>query len=256
MTGTQLTPGDPRHVGRYTLLGRLGAGGMGVVYLGADEQGRRVAVKVMRQEFADDRQFRVRFAREAAALRAVASAHIVRVLETGGEDARPYLVTEYVAGEPLASRVAEHGPFGPNVGLRLARDLAAAMADIHAAGIVHRDLKPANVLLAPQGPKVIDFGIAQIADATALTRTGMVLGTPGYLAPEQITGGVQGPAVDVFTWGLTVIFATTGRPPFGTGPAEAVLYRVVHADPDVAGVPERLLPAIVAALHKDPALRP
>ncbi|MEU6097705.1 serine/threonine-protein kinase [Streptomyces sp. NPDC047079] len=246
---------DPRTCGGFRLLGRLGAGGMGVVYLGEDDTGRQAAVKIMRSEYADDAVFRERFHREARALAAVSSPHVVEVvhLPTAGE--MPYLVTEYVSGGSLAERL-EAGPLPVEDVARLAEALAWALETIHAAGIVHRDLKPSNVLLGADGPKVIDFGIAQLADATAVTRTGWRLGTPGYLAPEQLATGTAGPAADVYTWGLVVASAALGRHPFGTGPAEALAYRIQHTTPDLSGLPPHLVRAVSAALRSDPHQRP
>ncbi|WP_234377179.1 serine/threonine-protein kinase, partial [Streptomyces sp. TP-A0356] len=245
---------DPEMFGDYVIRGRLGAGGMGVVHLAEAPGGTLVALKIMRPELADDPGFRSRFAREVSAVRAVEGPHTVQVLEAGTDGDRPYLVTEYVDGPSLADRIAE-GPLPTEEVLSLARSLAVALADIHAAGVAHRDLKPSNVLLGPDGPKVIDFGIAQIADATALTRTGMVVGTPGYLAPEQVLGQAGQPA-DVFSWALTVTHAATGRPPFGTGPADAVMYRVLNTAPDLDGLPIQLRTAVHAAVRKNPAERP
>ncbi|NGN67339.1 serine/threonine protein kinase, partial [Streptomyces sp. A7024] len=256
MPGAPLIPTDPQTVGGYRLTRRLGSGGMGVVYLGEDARARPVAVKVMRQELADDRAFRIRFGREVAALRAVDSARTVQVVDVDADAEQPYLVTQYVDGPSLADHVAEHGPLAEPAGQALASALAEALAEIHAAGITHRDLKPSNVLLGPDGPKVIDFGIAQLADATAVTGTGVTVGTPGYLAPEQIGGHRSGPAADVFTWALTVGYAMTGRHSFGTGPSDAVLYRVLHGTPDFDGVPASMLPALLAATRKTPDQRP
>ncbi|OIJ69784.1 serine/threonine-protein kinase [Streptomyces mangrovisoli] len=246
---------DPRECGGHRLVGRLGAGGMGVVYLGEDTEGRRVAVKILRPELADDPGFLRRFEREARALATLDTPHVVRVLELSAQGEDPYLITEYVPGGSLAERL-DAGPLEPEAAVALAHALAVALTAIHAAGIVHRDLKPSNVLLGPDGPKVIDFGIAQLADASAVTRTGWRLGTPGYLAPEQLATGAAGPAADVFTWGLVVAAAGLGRHPFGTGPAEALAYRIQHTEPDLNGLPPSLLRAVRGALQKDPARRP
>ncbi|MFJ3875945.1 protein kinase [Streptomyces sp. NPDC090077] len=246
---------DPKRIGELALVGRLGAGGMGVVYLAQGPDGRLVAVKRLREELASDDGFRTRFRREAATLLRVRGTCTARVLAVEAEASTPYVVMEYVQGPTLSEFVGEHGPLRGDMAQSFAVGLAEALAAVHRAGIVHRDLKPGNVLLSEQGPKVIDFGIAQAADATALTRTGVAVGTVGYMAPEQVRGQA-GPPADVFAWALTVAYATTGRPPFGTGPAEAVLYRVVNEEPDLDGVPDRLRPLLTSALAGSPERRP
>ncbi|MER5928322.1 serine/threonine-protein kinase [Streptomyces mirabilis] len=251
----ELREGDPRECGAYQLLGRLGAGGMGVVYLGRDADGRKAAVKIMRSELADDAAFVERFRRESRALSAVRSPYVVAVLKHSGQNERSYLVADYVPGPSLAERL-EAGPIPESELQPLAEALAQALEAIHAAGIIHRDLKPSNVLLGPDGPKVIDFGIAQLSDATAMARTGWRLGTPGFLAPEQLTTGASGAAADVFAWGLVVASAALGRHPFGTGPAEGLAYRIQHQAPDLRGLPPALVPAVHSALQKDPGRRP
>jgi serine/threonine protein kinase len=194
-----LGPGDPTEIGGHRLVDRLGAGGMGVVYRGITADGEPVAIKVIREEYADDREFRQRFAAEVAACRAVTGRCTARVLAADATAASPYLVTEFVAGQTLSEHVAEHGPL-PTIPLRaLALGLAEALGAIHATGLVHRDLKPSNVLLSARGPKVVDFGIAAAADGTAVTRSGQLLGSPGWMAPEQISGHGVGPALDVFS---------------------------------------------------------
>ena len=250
-----LEAGDPRRVGRYRLTARLGSGGMGVVYLGVADDGRLVAVKLLRPELADHQESRASFGREMAVLTRIRGARIVRVVEAGTEGGRPFLATEYAAGPTLAQHVESAGPLDAGMLYGLAAGLAEAMAAIHGAGIVHRDLKPGNVILATDGPKVIDFGIAQVLDSAALTRTGMTIGTTGYMAPEQVTGQA-GPAADVFAWAVTLTFAASGQPPFGTGPTDAVVYRILHAQPSIATVPEGLRPVVAAALAKDPRDRP
>jgi serine/threonine protein kinase len=240
------------------LLARLGAGGMGVVYLGTARRGpatSNVAIKVLRPELADDADFRARFRREVLALSRVRGLCTVRVLEADVDCERPYLVTEYVAGPTLAEWVTEHGPLSSGMLHGLAAGLAEALAAIHAAGVVHRDLKPGNVLLAADGPRVIDFGIAQTLDATSVTRTGMSVGSPGFMAPEQVRGK-SGPAADIFAWGLTIGYAASGQPPFGTGPPDAIFYRILHDDPDIEAVPATLQPLVTAALAKAPEDRP
>lgn len=255
MARTDLRSGDPSRIGRYRLVGRLGAGGMGVVYLGEARDGARVAVKVMRAELADDDAFRVRFRREVASLSRVQGVCTVRVVEADTESPQPFLVTEYADGPSLAEHVSAAGPMQPGMLYGLATGLADALAAIHAVGVVHRDLKPSNVLLSASGPKVIDFGIAQALDATAVTRTGMAVGSAGFMAPEQIAGNAGQPA-DVFAWGLVVGYAASGLQPFGTGPTDAILYRIMHHSPELGAVPEELRPLVEAALDKDPERRP
>jgi len=245
---------DPAQVGRYRLAARLGAGGMGVVYLGED-QGQRVAVKVLRPELADDPEFRVRFGREVAVLTRVQGVCTIRVIEADTQAPRPFLVTEYAEGPSLSEYVAAHGPMDPRMLYGLATGLAEALTAIHAAGIVHRDLKPSNVLLTAGGPKVIDFGIAQALDTTSLTRTGITVGSAGFMAPEQVMGRA-GTAADIFTWAVTVAYAASGQPPFGTGASDAILYRIMHAAPDITAVPPALRPLVEAALAKEPRQRP
>ena len=250
-----LEAGDPRRVGRYRLTARLGSGGMGLVYLGVADDGRLVAVKLLRPELADHQESRARFGREMAVLTRVRGARVVRVIEADAEGGRPFLVTEYAAGPTLAQYVESAGPLDAEMQFGLAAGLAEALAAIHGAGVVHRDLKPGNVILAADGPKVIDFGIAQVLDSAALTQTGMTIGTTGYMAPEQVAGQA-GPAADVFGWAVTLAFAASGQPPFGTGPTDAVVYRILHAQPNIAAVPEGLRPVVAAALAKDPQDRP
>jgi Protein kinase domain len=242
-------------VGAYQLTARLGAGGMGVVYLGEAADGSLVAVKVLRPELADDPEFRARFSREVAALAQVRGVCTVRMIEADTMSASPFMVTEYAAGPSLSEYVAEHGPVGADMLYGLATGLAEALTAIHAAGVVHRDLKPSNVILGRDGPKVIDFGIAQALDATGLTQTGMMVGSAGFMAPEQVTGRA-GHEADVFSWAVTLAYAASGQMPFGTGLSDAILYRVLHAEPDIAAVPALLRPLVTAALAKDPRGRP
>jgi eukaryotic-like serine/threonine-protein kinase len=252
---TPLRETDPPRVGPYQLLARLGAGGMGVVYLAAGQDGRPVALKMLRPEIADDTEFRTRFSREVTALTRVRGVCTVRVIDADTTSARPYLVTEYAEGPSLAEYVDARGPVDPQLLYGLATGLAEALTAIHAAGIVHRDLKPSNVLLTASGPKVIDFGIAQVLEATAVTRAGMTVGSAGYMAPEQITGRA-GTAADLFSWAVTIAYAASGRPPFGTGTSEVILYRILHTTPDIAAVPAALHDQVAAALDKDPRARP
>jgi Protein kinase domain len=246
---------DPAQVGGYRLTARLGAGGMGVVYLGTARDGSLVAIKVLRPELADDAEFRDRFGREVANLTRVKGVCTVRVIEADTGSAWPFVVTEYVPGPSLSEYVAKYGPPGPDMMYGLATGLAEALTVIHAAGIVHRDLKPSNVLLGQDGPKVIDFGIAQALDATSVTRTGMMVGSAGFMAPEQVTGRA-GQAADIFAWAVTLTYAASGEMPFGTGSSEAILYRILHLEPDTAAVPDLLRPLVQAALVKDPQRRP
>jgi len=246
---------DPGQVGRYRLTARLGAGGMGVVYLGTARDGTMVAVKVLRPELTDDPEFRNRFGREVANLTRVKGVCTVRVIEADTESDRPFMVTEYVPGPSLSEYVATYGPPGPDMMYGLATGLAEALTAIHAAGVVHRDLKPSNVILGQDGPKVIDFGIAQALDATSVTRTGMMVGSAGFMAPEQVTGRAGQPA-DIFAWAVTLTYAASGQMPFGTGSSEAILYRILHAEPDTAAVPDLLRPLVKASLVKDPQRRP
>ncbi len=255
MAQVALRAEDPEHIGGYRLTARLGAGGMGVVYLGSAEDGGLVAVKVLRPELADDPEFRRRFQREVSVLTQVKGVCTVRVIEADTESARPFMVTEFIDGPSLAEYLDRHGPLGADMLYGLATGLAEALTVIHAAGIVHRDLKPSNVILAADGPKVIDFGIAQTLDATAVTKTGMMVGSAGFMAPEQVLGK-PGPPADVFVWGVTVAYAASGESPFGGGPTEAVLYRVLHHEADLSGVPESLRPLVAAALAKDQQNRP
>jgi serine/threonine protein kinase len=252
---TPLREGDLRRIGRYRLTARLGTGGMAVVYLGVAEDGRLVAVKIIRPELADDPQFQARFGREAAALARVRGERVVQVIEAGADTSGQFLVTEYAAGPSLAAFVTATGPLSSERLSALATGLAEALADIHAAGVVHRDLKPSNVILTARGPKVIDFGIAQMLDSVSLTRTGMTIGSVGYMAPEQVTGQA-GPAADIFAWAVTVAYAASGQPPFGTGETDAVVYRILHVQPDLQAVPAALRPVVEAALAKEPADRP
>ena len=255
MALVSLREGDPSLIGRFRLMARLGAGGMGVVYLAEARDSGQVAVKVLRPEVGDDLQFRARFRREVALLTRVKGLCTVRVIEADTESDPPYLVTEYVRGPSLSEHVGSSGPLDAGMLYGLATGLAEALEAIHATDVVHRDLKPSNVLLTQQGPKVIDFGIAQALDGTVLTQTGTTLGSPGYMAPEQVIGTPGQPA-DIFAWGLTVAYAASGRQPFGTGPAEVLLYRMLHDSPDIAAVPADLRPLVVAAVSKDPGARP
>jgi hypothetical protein len=251
-----LHPGDPREIGGYRLLGRLGEGGMGTVFLGSAPDGRSVAVKVIRAEYAQDEQFRARFRAEANAARRVARFCTAQVLGADIDGELAYLVTEYIDGPTLAAAVAADGPVQGSMLDSLAIGVAAALNGIHAAGVVHRDLKPSNVLLSRLGPKVIDFGIARALDALeSLTDSGRVVGTPAYMAPEQFRGTATA-ATDVFAWGSVVTFAGTGQAPFGTGSPYELMHRVTSGEPDLRGLDGPLRDLVARALHKDPRQRP
>jgi hypothetical protein len=225
------------------------------VYLAFTPAGRPVAVKVLRPELGDDPQFQARFRQEIAAARRVHGLFTAELLDADPDGSPPWLATAYVPGPSLAQMVTDHGPLPARTALLLIAGVAEALAVIHSAGLVHRDLKPSNVLLAGDGPRVIDFGIARAVDATAVTRAGMVVGSPAYMAPEQISGGDVTAATDVFALGALAAFAVTGRAPFGDGGNE-VLYRVVHADPDLGGCPGEVRALAQRCLAKDPAARP
>ena len=255
MARTPLRNTDPAQVGRYRLTDRLGAGGMGVVYLATARDGSLVAVKVLRPELADDAEFRYRFRGEVANATRVKGVCTARVIEADTDSALPFMVTEYVPGPTLFEYVASYGPPGPDMMYGLATGLAEALTAIHAAGVVHRDLKPSNVLLGQDGPKVIDFGIAQALDAVSVTRTGMMVGSLPFMAPERVTGRAC-PAADIFAWAVTLTYAASGEMPFGTGSYEVMVWRIQHIEPDTAAVPELLRPLVEAGLAKDPRRRP
>ncbi|MGB6572772.1 MAG: protein kinase [Trebonia sp.] len=252
----ELQPGDPQVIGPYRMVGRLGQGGMGQVFLGVSPGGRPVAVKAIRPDLASDPQFRIRFAREVAAARTVSGVFTAMVVGADVDGPIAWLATAYVPGPSLAEAVNEHGPLPEASLLALAAGLAEALAAIHAAGVTHRDLKPSNVLLAEDGPRVIDFGISRAAESTTLTQTGLTIGSPGFMSPEQAIGTEVGPPSDVFSLGTVLAFAATGKGPFGGGTTASLLYRVVHETPDLDGVPAAVRPLIERCLVKDPAQRP
>ncbi|MFI5861690.1 protein kinase [Streptomyces sp. NPDC051546] len=247
---------DPEVVGGYRLAAVLGAGGMGKVYLSYTPGGRPIAIKVIRSEFGEDPEFRRRFQQEVRSAERVQGLYTAPVIDSDTEGAQPWLATAYVPGPSLAHAVAHHGALPPRSVLLLAVGVAEALTVIHGAGIVHRDLKPANVLLASDGPRVIDFGIARAADTTALTSTGVSIGTPAFMAPEQASAGTITPATDVFALGQIAAFAAIGSSVYGDGPSHAVLYRIVHEAPDLGGLPEELRPLVTRCLSRDPADRP
>jgi hypothetical protein len=247
---------DPDQVAGYALLARLGRGAMGTVYLGRSPGGRLVAVKVVRAELADDPGFRERFRQEVATARAVGGFWTAAVVDADPAAPRPWLATEYVPGPTLHDAVAAHGPLPEPAVRRLVAGLAEALLAIHGAGAVHRDLKPSNVLLAADGPRVIDFGIAKALEQASLTATGFLIGTPGYLSPEQIEGREVTPASDVFALGSVLVYAATGRGPYGSGDAAALAYRAVHTAPDLGGVPAGLRALAARCLDGRPGARP
>ncbi|MFD5103328.1 serine/threonine-protein kinase [Streptomyces albidochromogenes] len=251
-----LTDDDPRTVAGYLLSARLGAGGMGKVYLSYTPGGRPVAIKVIRPEFAEDPEFRRRFQQEVRAAQRVQGLYTAPVIDSDTEGPQPWLATAYVQGPSLHSAVAAHGPMPVASVLLLVAGIAEALQVIHHAGIVHRDLKPSNVLLAVDGPRVIDFGIARAADTTALTGTGVSVGTPSFMSPEQAAGTSCTEATDVFALGQIAVFAATGAAAFGDGASHAVLYRIVHEEPDLSRLPDELREVVTGCLNKDAALRP
>ncbi|QKW32709.1 serine/threonine protein kinase [Actinomadura sp. NAK00032] len=249
-----LQPGDPRRVGPYRLEGRLGGGGMGLVFLGRSQGGRPVAIKVVRPELADDAGFRRRFTNEVEAARRVGGFYTAQVVDADTMAHPPWLATAFIPGLSLEQAVRGHGPLPDDALSALGAGLAEGLAAIHDAGLVHRDLKPGNIILAADGPRVIDFGIARALD-DAHTST-VALGTPGYMSPEQARGLEVGPPSDVFALGAVLTFAATERGPFGTGPAGTIVYRIVHESPDLARLPSHLTGLISDCLAKDPGRRP
>jgi Protein kinase domain len=253
-----LAPGDPRTVGGYVLRARIGAGGMGRVFLSFTPGGRAVAVKIIRSEFGSDPEFRERFAREVSIAQQVNGIHIAQLIDAGSDDGAPWLASAYVAGPSLAQVVAAHGPLPADAVLALAGRIAESLGAIHATGMVHRDLKPGNILLDESGPKVIDFGIVRAATPTATGRSShrTFIGSPPFMAPEQIRGQKVTAATDVFALGATLYYLCTGESAFSADFADGVLYRVIHDEPDYAACPEQVRELIRVCLRKEPAERP
>jgi predicted Ser/Thr protein kinase len=253
--GAPLRPSDPTSLGRYEVLRRLGQGGMGTVYLARGERGRLVALKVVKPVFTEDPQFTARFRHEAAAASRVPAFCTARVLDVDADADPPFLVTEFISGPSLDEAVRTNGPLPPSDLEGLAVGMAAALSAIHAADVIHRDLKPSNVLLSPVGPRVIDFGVARALDFTT-TRRSQIVGTPAFMAPEQIRGTGVGPAADIFAWGGVLVFASTGEPPFGTSNPAALMFRIIDDEPDLRGLDGDLRQLVRRAMRKDPADRP
>ncbi len=247
---------DPRVVGSFRLHRRLGAGGMGVVYLGSDKKGQRVALKVIRPDLAEDQEFRSRFAREVSAARRIRGGCTARLVAADLDADRPWFATQYVPGPSLHDKVAGEGPLRAADVAAVGAALSEGLVAVHEAGVVHRDLKPSNILLSPKGPRIIDFGIAWATGASTLTHVGTAVGSPGFLAPEQVRGAAVTPATDVFSLGATLAYASMGDSPFGHGSSEVMLYRVVHEEAQLHGVPDALAPLVRACLAKDPDERP
>ncbi|MFJ9641708.1 serine/threonine-protein kinase [Streptomyces sp. NPDC101206] len=254
-----LGPGDPQEIAGYALLARIGEGGMGSVYLSRTRGNQPVAIKVIRREYAGDAEFRTRFGHEVQAARQVRGYHLVPVVDHDTEGEQPWLAGTYIPGLPLDEALAAHGPLPRGSALRLVACVARALESVHTAGIVHRDLKPGNIMLAADGPWVIDFGIARAAESTRLTRSGGFIGTPQFMSPEQGTGGELTPASDVFSLGLIAAVAAGGRHPYGDGAALTVATRIANTavrPPDLSGYEAGLRPVLEAALAADPAARP
>ncbi|MCO5966816.1 serine/threonine protein kinase [Actinoallomurus soli] len=250
-----LTNGDPRRLGAYEVIGRLGEGGQGIVYLGRGADGS-VAIKVLQSQLMEDAGAKARFVREVEVTKRVARFCTAQVLDVGMADDRPYIVSEYVPGPSLQDQLRQEGPRQGATLDRLAINTATALAAIHQAGVVHRDFKPGNVLMGPDGPVVIDFGIARALDATGTAAASQVVGTPAFMAPEQLADGRVGPATDIFAWGVTMVCAATGTPPFGNKSIPTVIHRILHEEPDLGALDGRLRNIVAACLAKDPARRP
>jgi len=251
-----LTDDDPRQIGPYVLQNRIGAGGMGAVYLGFGPDREPVAVKVPTPSLAGDPEFRARFRTEVEAARRVRGLSVAAVIDADVDSPNPWMATEYVEGRNLSAAVAARGALDDRLVRGLAVGLADALVAIHAAGVVHRDLKPSNILLSWDGPKVIDFGVARATDGTSHTKTGVLVGTLVWMSPEQLRGDRAGTAADIFAWGACVAFAATGRPPFRGERPEAAALQIMTIDPDLEGAPADLVPILRHAMAKEPADRP
>lgn len=251
-----LLPGDPTTVGPVRLTGRLGSGGMSTVYVGDLPGHGEVAVKVIAPHLSDDDEYRRRLRREVDALRLVDSERVAPLIDADVDTEEPWLAMAYLDGPTLHARVAGQGPLPAPAAAAVADDLAEGLVALHRAGVVHRDLTPANVILTGRGAVIVDLGIARLGGGAPLTRTGTTLGTPAWMAPEQLTGAPVGPAADVFAWGGVVTFAATGRAPYGEGEPAAMGYRIVHTTPELGGLDRHLAPIVAAALAPDPASRP
>jgi hypothetical protein len=250
---------DPREIGRYRILAELGRGGMGRVLLGAGQDGRLVAVKLVRPQLVEDEDFRSRFRREVSASRKVSGAYTAAVVDADADAPTPWLASVFVPGPSLADVIAQAEPLPADAAVRLAAGLAAALVDVHGTGLVHRDLKPSNVLLSADGPRVIDFGIARAADSeggSEITHTGWLIGSPGFMSPEQAEGGSLTAASDVFSLGCVLFFACTGKGPFAGPSTPQTLYNVVHSQPDLNAVPDEVRGIVERCLAKDAATRP
>ena len=251
-----LTDGDPAVIGAVRLTGRLGAGGMSTVYVGELADHGEVAVKVIAPHLSGDEEYRRRLRREVDALRRVTNPRVAPLIDADVDGPEPWLVMTYLDGPTLHARVTGRGPLPLAEAAIVADELAEGLVALHQVGVVHRDLTPANVILTGAGAVIVDLGIARLGGGAPLTRTGTTLGTPAWMAPEQLTGAPVGPAADVFAWGGVVTFAATGRPPFGDGDPAAMGYRIVHTRPELAGLGRELAPVVAAALAPHPADRP
>ncbi|HEY9327851.1 MAG TPA: serine/threonine-protein kinase, partial [Streptomyces sp.] len=252
-----LRAGDPAEIGGYPLEARLGSGGMGTVFLARTSSGRPVAIKLIHQQYAGDDEFRMRFCQEVAAARRVSGAFTAAVVDAAPDAEQPWMATTYIEGHTLAQYIAAHGPLDGGELRRLAIGLAEALRDIHRVGVVHRDLKPSNVVLSPEGPRVIDFGISRAVDQQTLTMTGRVIGTPPFMSPEQLQAprGV-GPRSDVFSLGTLLVYAATGHGPFDSDSPYMTAYQVVHEEPSLDAVPVALRAVVEPCLDKEPEGRP
>jgi serine/threonine protein kinase len=251
-----LLPDDPTAIGPFVLHGRLGAGGMGVVFQGFGPDGSVVAIKMPHVELTRDPEFRARFRQEVTAAQRVHGRRIAEVVAADIDAERPWLANSFVSGESMAQAIREHGALSPAQLYDFASGLAEALESIHGAQVIHRDLKPDNIILSWDGPRVIDFGIARITDATRLTEPGRIIGTLAWMPPEMLGNQEVGPPADIFAWGALVAFAATGRPPFHADTQAAVIARIIRDDPDLTGVPGRYRRMVVAAMNKEPDDRP